>query len=321
MKYLTQYLAKHATHYITCCIAGMGILVGCTKDVEYTVDNEGTIYMAQAYENKAAVILYAIDSVQDINFGASYGGLNYPSADIPVTFEVDKSLISTYNEQHGTHFISFPESAYTISGLNSSIRSGKVDSDPLKIAVSANELELGQGYMLPIKLTAAGSSTIDSSLSIAYFRIDSLVRRERDVTQLATLSVSNENNGGSGAAEGSPKLVDGDLDTKYLTQTYASGMWFRLKFASPHVLGAYTFTSGNDADARDPKTWRLEASNDGNTWTTLDTRTDESFTARTLTRRFEFENTEAYTYYRIVLLENNGDSLFQMSEWRLIEYY
>lgn len=294
---------------------------GCLKDTDYSVDNEGTIYMSQAYQNRAALTLYDIDTIQDINFGASYGGLKKPSSDIGVSFQVDESLIDDYNQKNGTNFIPFPISSYTISGLNSVIKSGKVDSDPLKVMVVAKKLELGQAYMLPIRMTNVSGGTEDPNLSIAYFRINSLVRRERDITALAALSVSNENNGGASAAEGSPKLVDGDLTTKYLTQTYAPGMWFQLKFPAVKVVGAYTFTSGNDAHPRDPKTWRLEASNNGSNWTVLDRQADVSFSSYNETRRFEVANTEPYTYYRIVLEANNGDSLFQMSEWRLIEYY
>lgn len=296
-------------------------LTSCTKDIVYEVENEGHIYMAQAYENRAALTLYAIDTLQDIHFGASYGGINYPQSNITVEFEADPSLISAYNQAHGTNFIAFPENSYTISGLQSVIRAGVVDSDPLKVIVSSSALELGTSYMLPIKLVSAATNPVNDQLSIAYFRIDSLIRREQDVTGLATLAVSHENNGGAGAGEGSPKLVDGNVGTKYLAQNYTSGMWFQLTFPSAKILGAYTFTSGNDAEGRDPRTWRLEGSNDGTNWTVLDTRTDEVFTARTQTRRFEFENNTAFSRYRIVIVANNGASLFQQSEWRVIEYY
>ncbi len=299
----------------------LGGLGSCTKDVEYEVENEGTIYMAQAYANVAAVTLYAIDTIQDVHFGASYGGLKSPTADIPVIFEVDARLIATYNQEHGTDFVAFPQGSYTISGLQSTIRSGRSDSDPLKIAISAKELALGVSYMLPVRLSSAGESKINENLSVSYLRIDSLIRRERDVTAQGAISVSHENNGGSGANEGSPKLVDNNTATKYLTQNYTSGMWFQLTFPTAKMLGAYTFTSGNDADTRDPKTWRLEASNNGTDWTVLDTRTDQLFAARTQTRRFEFNNTNAYTHYRIVVVANNGATIFQMSEWRMIEFY
>lgn len=311
---------QYGVRFLMATFIVAGVL-SCTKDVEYEVENEGTIYMAQAYANVAAVTLYAIDTLQDLHFGASYGGLKTPSADIPVTFEVDLGLIASYNQQNGTNFVAFPQQSYDISGLQSSIRSGRSDSDPLKIAVSAKELTLGVSYMLPIRLVSAGSGSINENLSVSYLRIDSLIRRERDVTAQGTIAVSHENNGGATANEGSPKLVDNNTATKYLTQNYASGMWFQLTFPSAKTLGAYTFTSGNDADTRDPKTWRLEASNNGTDWTVLDTRTDQLFAARTQTRRFEFDNSTAYTRYRVVVVANNGATIFQMSEWRMIEFY
>jgi len=320
MKNIVRSIYKHRL----LCVAALALTTGassCTKDVVYEVENEGTIYMAQAYDNEARLNLFVIDTLQDINFGGSYGGIHHPQADIPLEFQVDQSLIASYNQQHGTDFQPFPESSYSISGLQTIIRKGKADSDPLKIVVDAGELEMGTPYMIPVKLISAAGSPINDNLAISYFRIDSLVRRERDVTGQATLAVSHENNGGSGANEGSPKLVDNNTGTKYLTQNYASGMWFQLTFPAAKALGAYTFTSGNDADTRDPKTWRLEASNNGTDWTVLDTRTDIVFSGRTQTRRFEFENTTPYTRYRIVVVANNGATIFQMSEWRMIEFY
>ncbi len=319
---MRMYMIKKINHHLVLLsVLLMTFGSGCIKDVEYPVENEGTIYMAQAYQDRASVTLFDIDSVQDINFGASYGGLQKPASDIAVSFQVDESLIAEYNQKNGTDFIPFPQSSYTITGLNSTIRSGEVDSDPLKIIVTAKEMERGQPYMIPVRMISASGGTADPNLSIAYFRIDSLVRRERDITKQAALTVSNENDGGAGAGEGSPKLVDGDLLTKYLTQTYAPGIWFRLRFPVAKPIGAYTFTSGNDAESRDPKTWRFEASNNGTDWTVIDRRVDQLFSGRTFTRRFEVDNEQPYTYYRIVLEANNGSSLFQMSEWRVIEYY
>lgn len=293
----------------------------CIKDVEYTVDNEGVIYMSQATESKSHLRLFDIDTIQDINFGASYGGLKYPDSDITVKFAVDESLISAYNQENGTNFIPFPHNAYSLSGLESVIKAGNVDSEPLKVMVTAKALQIGKAYMLPIKLVSAGSATIHAELSTAYFRIDSLIRRERDITNLGVFSVSHENNGGPNHAEGSLKLVDNNYGTKYLTQNYTSGMWFQVKYNTPQVIGAYTMTSGNDAPERDPKTWRFEASNDGNSWTVLDSQTEYFFENRNQTKRFELDNNTAYTHYRVVIVSNNGSNLFQQTEWRLIQYY
>lgn len=75
-------------------------------------------------------------------------------------------------------------------------------------------------------------------------------------------------------------------------------------------------TKKNDVLGRNPKSWTLRGSNDGINWTVLDTRTDEFFSARTQTRRFELPATVtgSYTHYRIFDGEN-GDNLFQMAEW------
>jgi len=295
--------------------------VSCVEDVDYAVDSEGLIYMAQASESKSYLELFDIDTIQDIFIGASYGGLKYPDSDLSVKFAVDESLINAYNQENGTNYIAFPQSSYSISSLESLIKAGASNSDPLKIMITAKSLQIGKSYMLPVKLISAGSSAVHPDRNTAYFRIDSLIRRERDVTNLGALSVSHENNGGAGHGEGSPKLVDNNLGTKYLTQGYTSGMWFQIKYITPQVIGAYTFTSGNDASDRDPKTWRFEASNDGNTWTVLDNKVEYFFSDRNQTRRFETTNTTPYTYYRVTLVSNNGASLFQMSEWRLIQYY
>jgi hypothetical protein len=293
----------------------------CVEDVDYTVENEGTIYMAQALESKSYLQLFDIDTIQDIFFGASYGGIKYPDNDINVKFTVDESLINAYNQEHGTNYIAFPQASYNISGLESVIKAGTANSDPIKVMITARQLQIGKSYMLPVKLVSAGSSNIKDDLNTAYFRIDSLIRRERDITNLGAFSVSHENNGGPGAGEGSPKLVDNNLGTKYLTQGYAPGMWFQVKYNTPQVIGAYTFTSGNDASERDPKTWRFEASNDGNTWTVLDNKVEYFFSDRNQTKRFETTNTTPYTYYRVTVVSNNGSNLFQMTEWRLIQYY
>jgi hypothetical protein len=142
---------------------------------------------------------------------------------------------------------------------------------------------------------------------------------EMDITYLGTLSVNFENGGGATAGEGSPKLVDGDLASKYLINPYEESLYMQLTFKKAQRVAAYELTSANDADGRDPKDWIIQASNDGTTWVDLDTRTGESFESRGLTKRYDFKNTTDYKIYRISVTANNGDSLFQLAEWSLIK--
>lgn len=141
-----------------------------------------------------------------------------------------------------------------------------------------------------------------------------------DVTEQATISVSKENDGGAGAAEGSPKLIDGDTETKFLVGDFQSGFWMQQDLPQSEVVNKYTLTSGNDAPGRDPEEWELLGSNDGSTWDVLDTRSDITFDGRNKTQEYSFTNDQEYRYYRISLtsiVEGDGGN-FQLSEWRLI---
>ncbi|MGS2737888.1 discoidin domain-containing protein [Sinomicrobium sp. M5D2P17] len=141
-----------------------------------------------------------------------------------------------------------------------------------------------------------------------------------DLTDEATLTVSHENGGGSDGSEGSSKLVDGDTNTKFLVGGFHGDIdfWMQQEFVIPMVINKYSFTSGNDAPDRDPKNWRLVASNDMENWVILDTRTNHTFGERNQTREFSFENETAYQYYRIHIEENYGSDAMQLSEWRLL---
>jgi signal transduction histidine kinase len=75
----------------------------------------------------------------------------------------------------------------------------------------------------------------------------------------------------------------------------------------PRVLVGYTLTSANDYPTRDPRDWRLLASNDnGKTWVTLDTRRNEKFSSRFQRRFFEVSNSTPYTLYRLQI-DSIGD--------------
>lgn len=140
-----------------------------------------------------------------------------------------------------------------------------------------------------------------------------------DVTAKAALSVNIENSGGASAGEGSAKVVDNDFTTKFLINPYQSNFYMQLAFPSPQQVASYTLTSGNDAPGRDPKDWKLSASTDGSNWVDLDTRTGETFATRNLTKTYSFKNKVLYKFYRISISAIGSGSLFQLSEWRVIE--
>ncbi|UYQ91958.1 discoidin domain-containing protein [Chitinophaga horti] len=141
---------------------------------------------------------------------------------------------------------------------------------------------------------------------------------EVDVTSLGKLSVNIENGSGVTGGEGSPKVVDGAADTKFLTNPFVDTMWIELNLLASQRVDAYTLTAANDAPTRDPRDWALKGSKDRVNWVTLDARTGEVFAARFQKNRYEFANEEKYKYYRLYITKHGGDQRFQLAEWRII---
>ncbi|MHA4894980.1 ATP/GTP-binding protein [Pedobacter sp. PWIIR3] len=127
--------------------------------------------------------------------------------------------------------------------------------------------------------------------------------------------------GGVSGGERIDKLFDNNVLTKFIARftdgNNAPTIITYKPFTGPFLANVYTVTSANDAGGRDPKSWRLEGSLDGTNYVQLDTRQDIDFSSRFETKIFDFKNTVSYSYYRLTILSNHGDGLFQMAEWTL----
>jgi len=122
-----------------------------------------------------------------------------------------------------------------------------------------------------------------------------------DITnQAGTITAQGENP----PNETMEKAFDNSIDTKWLDFAKANpttrASWIQYQSTSgTYVSTQYTITSANDGPERDPKNWDLLGSNDGSTWTTLDTRTNEIFSSRYQKNSYSFTNTKAFTFYKL----------------------
>jgi hypothetical protein len=109
------------------------------------------------------------------------------------------------------------------------------------------------------------------------------------------------------------KLTDGILTNKW--GITAATAWIQFAYSTPQIKNMYSLTSAPDGPNRDFKTWTVEGSNDGTTWTLLDTQTDHlAWATRSATLDFYFTNTTAFTYYKLNLAANQGDGYIQLAE-------
>ena len=115
------------------------------------------------------------------------------------------------------------------------------------------------------------------------------------------------------------KAADSNISTKFLFNSYGGG-WLTATLSTPACANVYAISSANDNASRDPQSWQLQGSDDGETWTTLDSRSGEAFYNRNVTQIYTFSNARSYGQYRLLITDNGGDALCQLSELQLFAH-
>lgn len=133
-----------------------------------------------------------------------------------------------------------------------------------------------------------------------------------------TLNVSAENLNGADAPEGSLKLTDGLLSTKFFLRPYSNDFQAILSFEETTTVNAYAISSANDFAERDPKSWELLGSLDGENWESIDVQTDIAFEERFQNKIFQFDQDMNYSYFKLKITENAGSTDLQIGEWSLL---
>lgn len=111
---------------------------------------------------------------------------------------------------------------------------------------------------------------------------------------------------GESALEGAAKAFDANPGSKWYGYNAPTG-WIQYDFGAGNAqtVKRYTINSA-DVATRDPKDWNFLGSQDGTTWTTLDSQSNQSFSVRMQRSTYEIGNTTAYRFYRLDITANNG---------------
>lgn len=129
---------------------------------------------------------------------------------------------------------------------------------------------------------------------------------------ITDITASAENTEGGEVAA---NAVDGDINSKWLA--FEDAGWLQIELDEPIEVVRYALTSADDAGERDPREWTLQGSTDGETWTTVDGRTEQSWEQRFETREFEVTDPDAFDHYRLDITANQSGDLLQLAEWQL----
>ena len=142
-----------------------------------------------------------------------------------------------------------------------------------------------------------------------------------------TLTARGENTAGwQGFSESATRTIDNLPGTKWLDFSSAAtqrASWLQYAIANSRTakVSSYTLTSANDAPERDPGAWRLLGSNNGITWTVLDSQVDQVFAQRALKRTFQVSAPAAFTTYKLEILRVADPAraiAVQLAEWELL---
>ena len=111
------------------------------------------------------------------------------------------------------------------------------------------------------------------------------------------------------AGERYPMLFDGSANTKWYSDTGFKGFpcYIAWQYSNPLSVSAYTLISGGDVPDRDPKAWNLYGSNDGVTYTKIDSRVYITFTGRNQSMEFTLAAPVTYQYFKFEITAIAGN--------------
>ncbi|MCR8845393.1 PA14 domain-containing protein [Paenibacillus sp. SC116] len=154
-----------------------------------------------------------------------------------------------------------------------------------------------------------------SALTLSNSAFFNASQQPRGIAVGGTVTVSNTN---SPVGQTKESAFDHNEASKWLVFDSTASIQYQFQGTNAHAVQSYAITSAEDVPERDPRNWTLSGSNDGTTWTALDTRSNELFTSRHQTKTYNISNTTAYRYYKFSLVNNSG-GILQLAEIRLYE--
>ncbi|MBR6141378.1 MAG: carbohydrate-binding protein [Bacteroidaceae bacterium] len=165
------------------------------------------------------------------------------------------------------------------------------------------------------RLLASEAAT--TSVRLADFELYGTAIAETDYSGLLVPTYVDASAPGLSNTELIGRIYDGSRTTCYRAD-FTEPVTITYNYADTVRIDAYSITASKNEPTRDPADWTLEGSNDGNTWTVLDTRSGESFSQRYATQFYTAETAEAFTTFRLTVTATGGANQIQIGELQLL---
>ncbi|KHT32509.1 discoidin domain-containing protein [Pectobacterium carotovorum] len=209
------------------------------------------------------------------------------------TYVVDDFGVSSEGNYNVTHAAVFDNTLRPYVGkLYNLVQSGNFYSSPVKSDGKSIEIDAVNKTLIPT-MTANNSSVgymVDASSEYS--------------TQYAAWTAFN-----------------GTLNRYWASKTVptvANPHWLRITMAAPVLIDTYRITNENlNPGPLSPKSWMFQGSNDGTTWDTLHTVSNDTRDGRGAVREYTFTNNTPYSSFRILITAQNAGPHVQIGEFEI----
>lgn len=159
--------------FVSIVILSVSLFTSCKYNTEIAHPEKYTsVYMPEAKGNPVVKNLIMTDSSQIITYSAYYAGTGYPSEDMTVNFEVDTSLVKSFNTKNHTNYSPMPVGSYQLESTSATIPKGKVSTQPLSLKIKTlGVLDSAKKYLLPVRIKNAENDSVSANFGITYYLI------------------------------------------------------------------------------------------------------------------------------------------------------
>ncbi|WP_224652471.1 discoidin domain-containing protein [Pectobacterium versatile] len=295
---ITDYTQKTKQLIHSSLEAGMGVTLSYNPVNEKTVisaagggsGNGGSGYIVAERQGATAGQNHAFSISPQSKFNLAAYALKEVAGVVNQTYVVDDFGVSSEDNYNVTHATVFDNTLRPYVGkLYNLAQSGNFYSSPIKSDGESIEIDAVNKTLIPA-MTANNSSvgyTVDASSEYS--------------SQYAAWTAFN-----------------GTLNRYWASKTVptvANPHWLRITMATPVLIDTYRITNENlNPGPLSPKSWMFQGSNDGTTWNTLHTVSNDTRDARGAVREYTFTNNTPYSSFRILITEQNAGPHVQIGE-------
>lgn len=244
-----------------------------------------------------------------------------------VTPSIGATIVTGISLQSANDAPERDPASYTIEGSNDDgatfelVASGDVPAFPARFAtiiLPFANTQPYESYRVIFPTVADGAAA--NSMQVAEVELLGTVAPQ-DVTQPGDDIVASSDN--SPGSEGVANVID-NQPTKYLNFDILNTGFTVTPSVGETIISGISLTSANDAPERDPATYTIEGSNDGGaTFEFIADGAVEPFADRFVKQTYFFDNTAAYTTYRVIfptVADGAAANSMQVSEVELLGF-